>query len=307
MKNTVGTGDDALWAIGDRITGNDELESKIVLVSGVSGTTLNVDTSITLANSEHVRFIPPRHYRFPAANIANLRPGMRVKPSENGGNSIIGAYKRTLTVPAYVEDDCGFKTVNKSLPIANEPAINPTGPATFNSYGEITAQAGDIIFETPIGAEFTAASYNFQAYGTSLIESITNSSGIKITNLKVNDGEEFYAETTVDDASATGSASLSDFDVASKNGIMDDVSTVSGINITSSAADPTVTTIASSTGKNITVTPGGHYLENGQTITFNGATQRVEITGDIEISDVGTASRILYLDLDKFLTIASNA
>jgi hypothetical protein len=309
MVNDIGS--PAKWAVGDRVTGNTELDAKTVTIThiNVSGNPKKITLSetSTIANDESLYFTPPRRYRFPAANVAILRPGMRVDPTLNGGGSIISSYERVVSMPTYIESGCDFELVDKSLPLINEPAITTTGIATFNTYGEITTQAGDIIFETPVGAEFTATSYVFQAYGIPLIESLTNSGGIKITNLKVNDGESFSVTTTINDASATGSASLSDFDVTSKNGIMDDVSTVSGTSITSTAANPTVTTIASSTGKNITVTPGGHYLENGQSITFNGATTVVTITGDIEISNVGTTSRNMYLDLDRFLVITSNA
>ena len=302
MKNAIGS--PVKWAIGDRITGNDELDSKIVLVNGVSiggdHTEITVNTSVTIANSAGVYFTPPRHYRFPADNVAILRPGMRVDPT------LIGTYSRSLSIPTYIEKGCDFELVDRSLPLISEPAIKATGVATFNARGEITTQAGDIIFQTPIGAEFTAASYVFQGYGIPLIESLTGSKGIKITNLKVNDGESLFVTTAINDSSATGSASLSDFDVASKNGIMDDVSTISGVNVNPTRT-ATVTTIASSTGKNITVTPGNHFLENGQPITFNGATTTVTITGDIEILDTGTTSRSVYLDLDRFLIIASNA
>ena len=140
-----------------------------------------------------------------------------------------------------------------------------------------------------------------------MIEDLTNSKGIKITNLKVNDGKDLYVATTINDASATGAASLNDFDVTSKNGIMDDVSVVSGVNISTSGVAPVVSTIASSTGKNLILTPGGHLVQNGQTLTFTGAQQSVVITGDIQISDVGTTSRNMYIDLDRFLVIASNA
>lgn len=309
MANDIGS--PVKWAIGDRVTGNEELNGKIVTVSAVSvggdHSAIQVSEAVTVANGAALYFTPPRHYRFPAANVAILRPGMRVDPTMNGGGSIISSYERSLSTPTYIENGCDFEMIDKSISLTREPAIKATGIATFNTYGEITTQAGDIIFETPVGAEFTATSYVFQAYGIPLIESLTNSEGIKITNLKVNDGEDFSVTTTVNDASATGSASLSDFDVTSKNGIMDDISTVSGTNITSTAANPTVTTIASSTGKNITVTPGGHFLENGQSVTFNGATTVVTITGDIEILNTGTTSRSMYLDLDRFLIIASNA
>jgi len=299
------------WAVGDRVTGNAALDATTNTVSAVSvsgvATDITLATSVTIAHGESLYFTPPRHYRFPVNNVAILRPGMRVDPTANGGGSIISSYERTLTMPTYVESGCDFELVDKSFPIANESAINPTGVAAFNSHGEITTQAGDIIFDTPVGAEFTAASYVFQAYGIRLIEDLTNSKGIKITNLKVNDGKDLYVATTINDASATGAASLNDFDVTSKNGIMDDVSVVSGVNISTSGVAPVVSTIASSTGKNLILTPGGHLVQNGQTLTFTGAQQSVVITGDIQISDVGTTSRNMYIDLDRFLVIASNA
>ena len=129
---------------------------------------------------------------------------------------------------------------------------------------------------------------------------------INITNLKAEIEEANIIKTTINDASATGLASLNDFDVASKNGIMDDVSVVSGVNLTASGGNPTVTTIASSTGKNLTVTPGGHFLQNGQTLTFTGAASVITLTGDIEISDTGDNAIAMFFDVEKFLTCAYN-
>ena len=127
------------------------------------------------------------------------------------------------------------------------------------------------------------------------------SESVRLTNLKAEIETDNIITTTISDASADGSTALNDFDVASINGIMDDVSVVSGPNITISGGEPTVTTISSA---NVTLTPGGHYVQNGQTLTFSGAASVVTITGNIEINDIGDASTTIYLDVEKFLTCA---
>ena len=105
--------------------------------------------------------------------------------------------------------------------------------------------------------------------------------------------------TTVNDTDATGSAALSIFDVASAVGILDDVSVMSGVNITASGGTPTVTNISSNT---LTLTPGSHFLQNGQSLTFKGASRIATITGTIELTSLSANTATLGFDLEKFLT-----
>ena len=89
---------------------------------------------------------------------------------------------------------------------------------------------------------------------------------------------------------------------------MDDVSTVSGIGIDSSAVDPTVTNIASYSGTTATLTLGvAQTLESGITLTFDGAGETVTISGNIEIKRVGEDDVTLYFDVEKFLTATNEA
>ena len=84
---------------------------------------------------------------------------------------------------------------------------------------------------------------------------------------------------------------------------MDDVSTVSSINMVSTAVDPTVTTIGSYSGSTATLTlSAAQTLEDGETLTFDGAGRTVTISGNVEIKKVGDAAATLSFDLEKFLT-----
>ena len=63
---------------------------------------------------------------------------------------------------------------------------------------------------------------------------------------------------------------------------------VSGVNINTTSGTPKVTAIS---GSNLTVSPTGHLLQNGQTLTFSGTSNIVTITGDIEIKKNGNRKR----------------
>ena len=303
------------WAVGDRVTGNTELDAKTkdnaVTIThidvGSNAKVFTVSENVTVANDTTLTFTPPRRYRFPANNIIDIKPGSMVHPSSNGGGSIIGSYTRNTTIQQYVDKDCGFEMVEKNLPLVNLKAIEPTGVPTFDTNGKITSQAGNICFSTPIGAEFTATNYTFINQGIETIKEISKAGEIVFKNLKAEILDANIITATIDDASATGSAALNDFDVDNKDGIMDDVSVVSGVNIDNSGGDPIVTTIASSAGTNLTLTPGGHKVQNGQTLTFTNAAKIITITGEIEVNNIGDYTRTLYLNVDRFLTITNNA
>ena len=90
--------------------------------------------------------------------------------------------------------------------------------------------------------------------------------------------------------------------VANIDGIMNDVSTVSGIGIDSSVVNPTVASGAGSvTGAGTIVLSAAQELENGITLTFTGAGSVVTITGNIKINKTGNEDVTLRFDIDSFL------
>jgi hypothetical protein len=310
----VDIGSPAKWAIGDRVTGNVALAAKTGS-DAVYVTAINVDTgggadaskitlseSVTIANGTALTFTPPQYHRWTTTNIVGLVEGSIVKNSTYGSNdAYIAPWKATETRTIVTVDGCNEYRNTIDVIKGTHPSITPTGSATATAYGRITERPGQIIFSSPHTKAFESTTHRFYSYGERKIAQTMRSESVRLTNLKAEIETDNIITTTISDASADGSTALNDFDVASINGIMDDVSVVSGPNITISGGEPTVTTISSA---NVTLTPGGHYVQNGQTLTFSGAASVVTITGNIEINDIGDASTTIYLDVEKFLTCA---
>ena len=161
--------------------------------------------------------------------------------------------------------------------------------------GVVTKQLGNLTFNNQQDLVLAGDTVKFYAYNPREIRNLTGTN-IKLSDLKVTLTD---VTTTVNDASATGAAALSDFDVTSVAGIMDDVSVVTGVNIESSSVNPTGTAISSS---NLTVSPTGHYLQNGQTLVFKNASTIATITGTIEVLEMANSSLTISFDLERFLT-----
>ena len=106
---------------------------------------------------------------------------------------------------------------------------------------------------------------------------------------------------------ATTTVNSTTVDIDNGDGVMDDVSTVSSFNISSSAVNPTVTNIGSYSGSTATLTlSAAQSLEAGETLTFDGAGRTITISGNIEIKKVGGVRSdwdgSIRFDLEKFIT-----
>ena len=219
-------------------------------------------------------------------DITGLSVGMEVT-----ANGIAGSNPGTSTITAINK---GFYNAGKStaaFPVYDVPKIvdntDPNNPLLVDHPGGTVTLAHSSTFV----ADRTVT---FKAYGPTPLR-IFNGTNFSISNFKVTIDE---VSTTVNDTDATGSASLTSFDVASTNGIKDDVSTVTGIGI-SDASTTLVTGISSNT---ITVDTA-FKPENGQTLKFLGASRSGTLTGDVTVSSYGSDNITLTFELDKILTV----
>ena len=120
---------------------------------------------------------------------------------------------------------------------------------------------------------------------------------IKVTDLKV----ELTPITTTTTAAVVNSTSVI---VAEKAGIINGVSTVSGVGINPSLAAPTVDSGAGSvSGAGTIVLSATQNLESGVTLTFANAGQVATITGDIEVLKAGAIDEVIFFDVEKLLSI----
>ena len=110
---------------------------------------------------------------------------------------------------------------------------------------------------------------------------------------------ELTAPTTTTTEATSAHATIA---VADREGVINNVSTVSGIGIDSSVTDPTLTTGGGLDGAGDWIMNAVQSLESGITLTVGGTSRVATITGNIEILNVDDTSFTLYFDVEKFLS-----
>ena len=118
---------------------------------------------------------------------------------------------------------------------------------------------------------------------------------MKFTDLKV----ALTAPTTTTTEATSSHATIA---VADREGVINNVSTVSGIGIDSSVANPTITSGGSADGAGDWVMSATQTLESGITLTVGETSRNVTITGNIEVLNCGNSDFTIYMDIYKFLT-----
>mgnify|MGYP003116665552 CR=1 FL=1 len=331
MDNNVAT----KMAIGDQVTGNAFLDANLVTVKALDpdgdnakefalseavpifdGITLTFSskvnrslTTVTIfpldasafAISQAIQFrdnaplvfFNQMNYRWPIDNFAHVvKPGFHMfagSPSNLVDNSVLADYQDTTTVFAGTEQEKIY--INYEVPAVSSLYLKPS-----ITRGEITTQAGAITFDKqqPLllaGDTMRAGGYGqgeiFNCYGYDLV----------FSNLNI----ELTPVTTTTTAAVNGSTSVP---VTSRNGILDDVSTVSGIGIDPSAVDPTVDTGAGAvSGAGTLVLTAAQTLEDGATLAFANAGLVATITGSVQVLKAGTSSQTVRIDIEKLLSI----
>ena len=294
MDDDVGS----FWAVGDRITGNDLLDAKrgsaAVTVAAINvGSNAKVFTmseAVVIDDDETLTFTQPYYHRWEIPNSFNLFSGTVVTGTNVVANTSLASYIRSTTTMEGTEYE--RKIIDVNIP-AKENLEMPK--YTLGGDKRLTlSTAGSITFNKPQPLVLAGDTITLSAYGTS---SITN---YKKWNIEITDLTTTLTKpTTTTTAAVINSATVP---VTLGHGIMDDVSTVSSFNMAAGAVDPTVTNIASYTSSTATLTlSAAQNLESGETLTFDGAGQKITITGNIKVNSVGS-SAVLNLDVDRFIT-----
>jgi hypothetical protein len=234
-----------IMKVGDRVTGNTALDAKTgssavtVTVVGTGGDAkdFTISESITIADNEALTFTPPYYYRWSidsASSIHKLLPGMGVVDSNNTITpSTIGPYKDTTTYTTETHNEDGsIEEVTNIVTNVSIPALDPLGYKPTITNGLVTQQLGYITFNGQIENDLASQTTYFYAYGPDTIKTIHNTT-IKLTDLKV----ELTAPTTT----VTIDSSDTTIPVANREGVINDISTISGIGIDTTLARSTDT------------------------------------------------------------------
>ena len=300
-----------LWAVGDRVTGNAALDAR-TQATAVTVAAVNVGSNakvfamseaIAIDDDETLSFIAQRNHRWPisstSVDLSKITTGMK----HPAGNFFDGL----ATVRDYVDVDIvdqgikGIVAVEKiRIPSVDTAGIKPL----------ITRDPTTKVLTTTVGAAANPISITFDkqalrtlggstakifSYGTEEINRLTGHD-VSFSDLTATLTEV----STVTTAAVNSSTSVP---VANRAGIMDAISSVSGIGIDPNAAPTVASGAGSVTGAGTIVLSTAQTLENGAALKFPGAGSVVTIAGKIKVNKAGNEDVTLRFDLEKFLTM----
>ena len=176
------------------------------------------------------------------------------------------------------------------------PAVSTLSLTPEITNGEVTTQAGAITFDRQQPLSLGGLAIKAGGRGQSEILSVYGYD-VRFTNLAI----ALSPITTTTTAAVNNSTSVP---VASRNGILDAVSTVSGIGIDPTTVDPTVASGAGAvSGAGTIVLSAAQTIEEGATLTFANAGLVATITGNIQVLKAGTAGQALRIDMESLVSI----
>jgi hypothetical protein len=242
-------------------------------------------------------------YRWPVTNIANLSLGMSLDPARTGTGlntttpATISNYRTTKTLKSISKGKYCANVINKTVDDVFVGGLDPNNLGaitTMDRNGRVTAQAGNIIFSTQQATALASgANVRMFAYGA---QQIRNATGMGITLSDVN--VELTQISTTASESRTSASGLT---LASVSNIST-ASTIRGVGINPSLANPSVTLKTAATGSGDITLDASNKIVSGQTYYFDGASNIATITGTITVSNMAIKDTTLYFDVERFLS-----
>lgn len=241
-------------------------------------------------DNQNIAFSNAKNFQWPLNNIVGLKEGAKLLAGTNvTASSSIANYEDTVTI---------FENTEREQKIIKNTAeaLTTKGQKPTITGGLVTTQPGNVIFDKQQSYALSGDTIKIGSYG---LDGIFDLYGyqVRFTNLAI-------ALTTVTTTTTSAVNSSTSVPVASRNGMIDSVSTISGIGIDPSVADPTISSGAGSvSGAGTIVLSAAQTLENGATLTVGNTGQTINITGNIEILKSGTANQTIYFDVEKLVSI----
>jgi len=164
----------------------------------------------------------------------------------------------------------------------------------------VTTQEGAVIFSKQQPLALAGDTLKIGGYGESEILRVYGWD-VRFTDLKI---ELTTTTTTTTETSAGGSSA--DIAVASREGVINNISRVSGIGINSKLRNPLITSGGGNTGAGDWTMDAAQKLENGSTLTIENTSRTATVTGNIEIIKAGPKSQRLRFDIEKLISTSAS-
>ena len=161
----------------------------------------------------------------------------------------------------------------------------------------VTVQEGQIVFDKQQVLALAGDTLKIGGYGESEILRIYDWE-VKFTDLAI----ALTAPTTTTSGAVSASTTIG---VADREGVINNVSRISGIGINPALQNPLITAGGGADGTGNWTADGAQTLESGITLTVENTGRVATITGNIEIVKAGTADQTLRFDVEKLLSTSA--
>jgi hypothetical protein len=284
--------------VGDRVTGNTALDAGTFTLVSIDATNVfTISSSVSISDGVTLSFSNQRNYTWPITSsnlgVENIYDGFVVNNANfPAGTTVKNLLTTTTIMDGTTEEFVVFENVRSG--------IQPTGSAAVSTDAEYittTSRGGNITFSEQGLKALGGTSLKFYAYDVAKIKQATGYD-VVFSNIKL----DKTPVTTTTTSAVSNSATIP---VASRSGIINNISTMSGIGVDPSVADPLITSGATGVGGAGSLTCAtAQTLEDGITLTFSNTHSVLTLTGDIVVNETGNEDVTINFDIDKFLNFA---
>ena len=258
---------------------------------GLSAYQFTASEAISVGSGVRLNFHNRVNFSWPITKANLIKPGMIVVPNTDvTANTVVGTYEDKITIFEGTKDE---KVIIKNA----RPAISTVGKKPTIAKGLITAQDGEVVFDKQQVLALAGDTLKIGGYGENEISRVYGWD-VRFTDLAI----ALTAPTTTTTEATSAHATIA---VADREGIINTVSTVSGVGINPALANPTLTTGGGLDGAGDWIMSAVQTLESGITLTVGNTGRIATITGNIQIVKAGTASQTLRFDVEKLLSTSA--
>jgi hypothetical protein len=271
--------------------------ANLVTVVAITGGGLNAyqftaSEAVSVGSGVRLNFHNRVNFSWPINNYADiLKEDMILLASTNiTADTSISIYEDTITLFEGTKEE---KIIIKN----SRPALSTLAKKPTVVKGLVTVQEGQIVFNKQQVLALAGDTLKVGGYGESEILRVYGWE-VKFTDLAI----ALTAPTTTTTEATSAHATIA---VADREGIINTVSTVSGIGINPALANPTLTTGGGLDGAGDWIMSAVQTLESGVTLTVGNTGRIATITGNIQIVKAGTADQTLRFDVNKLLSTSA--
>ena len=284
--------------VGDRVTGTGISSSSVVTVvslnpDGDNAKEAQLSEAVSISDGVTLSFSNRMNYSWPITNFAHLlKKGMIVVPDGLNvtADTSIGDYEDTLTLFEGTRQE-------KRLVRNRRLALSTLGKKPTVVKGLVTVQEGQVIFDKQQVLALGGDTLRVGGYGESEILRVFDWD-VRFTDLAVT----LTSPTTTTSGAVSASATIG---VADREGVINNVSRLSGIGVDSSVQNPLITAGGGADGAGNFTVDAAQTLESGITLTIENTGRIATITGNIEIIKAGTADQTIRIDVENLLSTSA--